>query len=296
MKKIFEQINLGKLKINNRLIRSATMEFGMTENGCITEKYISLFEKLSKGGIGLIITGAMAVNNDSQVKKDMVNIYDKSFIDEFSKITKIVHDNNSKIVVQLAHGGLISMASESNRRIGPSPILKGCEMDIQDIKNTIEDFSNAAYRCMQADADGIEIHAAHGFLISQFLSPIFNKRQDDKKYIDAIEISSGIISEKNYSPARPVPGKEYEGYNQKAASYIADSINTPIICVGGYRTFSNMEQSLNDTNIAAFSLCRPLICEPDLPQKWFNDNLYKPKCISCNSCFLSPILKCSLSK
>lgn len=352
MKRIFEQISLGKLTINNRLIRSATMEFGTTENGNLTDKYIKLYEDLAEGRIGLIITGAMAINKDSQVKKDMVNIYDDKFIDTFSKITDIVHKYDSKIVTQLAHGGLISMASSSNIRLGPSTIIGGKEMSTQDIKNVINDFSVAADKCKQAGADGIQIHAAHGFLISQFLSPIFNKRQDeyggsiknrsrilfeiidsiksklgdhfpilikinysdlmkdglslddskwicselDKKGISAIEISSGIISAEKYSPARSIPDKESEAYNQKCASYIAESIHTPVICVGGYRTFSDMETALNNNNITAISLCRPLICEPDLPQKWMNNNSYQPKCISCNSCFASPILKCVLPK
>ncbi|MEW9990386.1 NADH:flavin oxidoreductase [Clostridium butyricum] len=351
MKQIFEQIKIGKLNIDNRIVRSATMEFGTTENGNITDKYIKLYEELAKGGSGLIITGAMAVNCDSQVKKDMINIYNENFINSFSKVTNAVHSFKSKIVPQLAHGGLISIESYSGKRFGPSNIIGGKEMSKGDINRVIMDFSKAAEKCKQAGADGIEIHAAHGFLISQFLSPAFNKRQDeyggsikyrsrilfeiinsikskvgydfpiliklnysdltenrlsleDSKWvcstldninIDAIEISSGIISDKTYSPAQLVPNKYAEAYNEKAASIISDYINTPIICVGGNRTFSSMEQSLNSTNIKAFSICRPLICEPDLPEKWRKDNSYIPKCISCNSCFKSYLLKCSLS-
>ncbi|MGN0143683.1 MAG: NADH:flavin oxidoreductase, partial [Clostridium sp.] len=306
----------------------------------------------AKGGSGLIITGAMAINHDSQVKKDMVNVYDQNFIDAFSKTVQTVHKYNSKIIPQLAHGGLISMASSSGMRLGPSDIIGGKEMSKEDIRNVINDFCKAAHKCRQVGADGIELHAAHGFLISQFLSPIFNKRQDeyggsilnrsrilfeiidsiksnigksfpiliklnysdliengfsfedskwlcnnlDTKGLSAIEISSGLISDKTYSPAQPIPNEESESYNEKAASDISQSIHTPIICVGGNRNFTSMEKSLNNTSISAFSLCRPLICEPDLPQKWMNDSSYKPKCISCNSCFVSPILKCSLSK
>lgn len=352
MKKIFEEVNLGNLKISNRIVRSATMEFGTTENGTITNKYNKLYEDLAKGGSGLIITGAMAINCDSQVKKDMVNVYDQNFIETFSKTVQTVHRYNSKIIPQLAHGGLISMASSSSMRFGPSEIIGGKEMSKEDIINVINDFCKAAHKCKQAGSDGIQIHAAHGFLISQFLSPIFNKRQDeyggsiinrsrilfeiidsikenlgtdfpvliklnysdlikngfsfedskwlcnnlDAKGLSAIEISCGLISDKIYSPAQPIPNQESESYNEKAASYISQSIHTPVICVGGNRTFTSLEKSLNDTSISAFSLCRPLICEPDLPQKWMNDNSYRPKCISCNSCFVSPVLKCAFSK
>lgn len=350
MKKIFEEFNLGNLKISNRIVRSATMEFGTTENGTITNKYNKLYENLAKGGSGLIITGAIAINCDSQVKKDMVNVYDQNFIETFSKTVQTVHKYNSKIIPQIAHGGLISMESSSAMRLGPSAIIGGKEMSKEDITNVINDFCKAALKCKQAGADGIQIHAAHGFLISQFLSPIFNKRQDeyggsilnrsrilfeiidsiksnlgndfpiliklnycdliengfsledskwlcnslDKKGLSAIEISSGLISDKTYSPAQPIPNQESESYNEKAAYEISQSINTPVICVGGNRTFTSIETSLNNTNISAFSLCRPLICEPDLPQKWMINPYYRPKCISCNSCFMSSLLKCAL--
>lgn len=137
MKKIFEQINLGNLTIKNRLIRSATMEFGTTKDGRITEKYIELYKSLALGGAGLLITGAFSVNSDSQVKKDMVNIYDDKFIDTFSNVTDIVHKYESKIIPQLAHGGLISTASSSNMCLGPSEIIGGKEMSINDIKKMI---------------------------------------------------------------------------------------------------------------------------------------------------------------
>lgn len=352
MKKIFEQVTLGKLQLTNRIVRSATMEFGTTENGKITEKYMNLYESLAKGGAGLTITGAMAVNSDSQVKKDMVNVYDENFISSFSKVVQVVHKYNGKIVPQLAHGGLISIASSSKLRLAPSGLNGAKEMTKEDINNVIKDFADAAYKCRQSGADAIQVHAAHGFLISQFLSSIFNKRQDeyggsiqnrsrilfeiidsikskagddfpilikinysdllenglsledskwicqnlDDKGLSAIEISSGIISDKTYSPAQPVPDKKSEAYNEKAASYISESLNTPVICVGGNRTFDSIETSLNATNISAFSLCRPLICEPDLPLKWMNDSSYKPKCISCNACFISPLLECAFSK
>ena len=351
MKRIFEQINLGKLTINNRLVRSATMEFETTEDGNLTDKYIKLYEDLAKGGVGLIITGAMAINKDSQVKKDMINIYHDNFIDDFSRVTNIVHKYNGKIIPQLAHGGLISISASSNMRLGPSAIIGGKEMSKEDIKKVIHDFSTAAEKCKQAGADGIQIHAAHGFLLSQFLSPVFNKRQYkyggsilnrsrilfeiitavkstvgndfailiklnysdliknglsledskwickslDKSGISAIEISSGIISDNTYLPAQTIPDKQSENYNDKAASEISKLISTPIICVGGYRDFFIMENSLNKSNIQAFSLCRPLICEPDLPHKWRNNNSYKPKCISCNSCFKSSSLNCSIT-
>lgn len=352
MKKIFEKTNLNNLSIKNRLIRSATMEFGLTQNGKITEKYLNLYKDLAKGNAGLIITGAMAVNEDAQVKCDMVNIYDDDFISDFSKVTECVHKNGSKIAPQLAHGGIISAQSESSKRLAPSAFMGACEMTEKDIKKAVLDFKNAAVKCKMAGADAVEIHCAHGFLISQFLSPIFNKRTDeygiknkkgikfmldvidsvregvgddfpiiiklnhsdlmkggmtledslyickeiDNKNLAAIEISSGLIHVKECLPARIIKNKDNEGYNKDAADSIAESIKTPVICVGGFRSFSSIESFLNDSKVSSVSLCRPLICEPDLPLKWEKDNSYRPKCVSCNRCFYSDELKCALNK
>lgn len=180
MKKVFESTKLGKLDIKNRLVRSATMEFGCTKDGSITNKYYRLYEDLAKGGVGLIITGAMAVSMNSQVKSDMIKAYNNDFSSKFKEVTDMVHKYNVKIIAQIAHGGLITQVLDEGKvALGPSDLFKGKEMTKKDINDIVNDFAESALTCKNAGADGIEIHCAHGFLVSQFLSPIMNKRTDE---------------------------------------------------------------------------------------------------------------------
>lgn len=194
MKKVFENIKLGRLDVKNRLVRSATMEFGCTNNGSITDKYLNLYENLAKGGVGLIITGAMAVSINSQVKEDMVKVYNDNFETKFKEVTDMVHKYDAKIIAQIAHGGLITrVLDEGKVPLGPSDFFKGKEMSKDIINDVVNDFAQAALICKLSGADGVEIHCAHGFLISQFLSPIMNKRTDE--YGGTIENRSRILFE-----------------------------------------------------------------------------------------------------
>jgi 2,4-dienoyl-CoA reductase-like NADH-dependent reductase (Old Yellow Enzyme family) len=112
--------------------------------------------------------------------------------------------------------------------------------------------------------------------------------------VDGIEISCGMIGRSEGVPYRTNITKENEGYNFEMANCIASTVQVPIFVVGGFRSFSEMENRLKNSNIVGISLSRPLICEPDLPNIWFNDRSYQPKCKSCNKCIMSSPLRCKL--
>ncbi|HPE15455.1 MAG TPA: NADH:flavin oxidoreductase [Oscillospiraceae bacterium] len=101
----------------------------------------------------------------------------------------------------------------------------------------------------------------------------------DKRGIDLIEMSGG-------NPARRRIGTEApEGYFSAYAAKAAEELKADVVSVGGYRSTALMEKLLRETNIRGFALSRPLLCEPDLVNKWAADPAYKPRCISCNQCF-----------
>ncbi len=115
-------------------------------------------------------------------------------------------------------------------------------------------------------------------------------RMLDQEGIDAIEVSG------NGSSVTGVQIHVNEGYFVPSASRIADIVSCPVIAVGGFRSFKVMEDVINSTSIGFISLSRPLICEPDLPEKMRHDPDAASRCVSCNRCFLEPCHRCYFRK
>lgn len=185
MKALFEQSNIGKMQVKNRFIRSATWENMTTEDGHMTDKLYDIYEELAQGGVGLIITGYANIVIEEQPNPGMMGIYDDSFIDEYQKLTELVHTYDSKIVMQLAYGGTKTTHNVGERIIyAPSEVAEkgtntlGKSMTKAEIDYIIHAFALSAKRAQQAGFDGVEIHGAHTYLINQFLSPYYNRRTD----------------------------------------------------------------------------------------------------------------------
>ena len=345
MKTIFENVNVGGIPVKNRIIRSATQEGLAVNNGHIGPELISVYETLAKGGVGTIITAMVGVDENSRVFPLMVKACDDSFTDGLRKAVSIVHDYDCKIVVQLAHNGAKANPDNGNEPLAPSDLAFGSRnakaMTKDDINTLAKNFALAALRCKEAGADGVQIHGAHGYLLSEFLSPFFNKRTDeyggsianrariifeiydairtavkndypvwikinsadfvdsglsfeeslwvcqelDKRGINGIEISGGIAVSSESAPTRIISKENEKGTFSDYALSVAENVSTTVISVGGYRTQEMIEQWLNKGKIEAISLCRPLICEPDLPNAWKNGDNHTARCISCNKCF-----------
>ncbi len=186
MKTLFEKVKLGKLLVKNRFVRSATWENMTTEDGHLTAKLIKIYDELAKNDVGLIITGYANVVEEEQPNHGMMGIYNDSFINEYQELTKLVHSYNSKIIMQIAYGGTKTTYNLGNRTIyAPSEVAErstkvtGKAMTKEEIGYIEDAFADAAARVRQSGFDGVEIHAAHTYLINQFLSPYYNKRTDE---------------------------------------------------------------------------------------------------------------------
>lgn len=183
---IFSRTRLNKLELKNHLVRSATWENMTTEDGHMTPELYNTYEKLAKSEVGLIITGYANVLREEQPNPGMMGIYDNSFIDEYRKLTDMVHSYGSKIIMQIAYGGTKTTYNVGERVIyAPSDIperatfTRGKVMTKEEILKVEEAFAQAALRIKKAGFDGVEIHAAHTYLINQFLSPYYNNRKDE---------------------------------------------------------------------------------------------------------------------
>jgi len=187
MSVLFTPINIGAMQIENRFVHSATYQCMASPQGEVTDDLLKRYENLSRAGIGLIISGFMYVHPLGQGGGLQIGIHNDDMIPGLTTLAETVHRNGGKIAFQLHHAGrLTSKALIGRTPMGPSSVrrdpvsfVKPRQMTELDIEDTIEAFGNAAYRAAQAGADAIQFHAAHGHLISQFLSPFFNHREDD---------------------------------------------------------------------------------------------------------------------
>jgi 2,4-dienoyl-CoA reductase-like NADH-dependent reductase (Old Yellow Enzyme family) len=186
MATIFEETTINGMTMRNRLIRSATWEGMCDQDGRPTEKLITLYRDLARGGIGLIITSYAYVRPDGKSLPGQMGIYTDAFADPFQRMAKAVHDAGGNIAVQLVHGGGQTDTKTAGRRpIAPSaakveqfPEIPE-ELAKDEIKKIVAAFGNAARRAKAWGFDAVQLHGAHGFLINQFLSPLTHRRTDE---------------------------------------------------------------------------------------------------------------------
>ncbi|MGD8962385.1 MAG: NADH:flavin oxidoreductase [Desulfobacterales bacterium] len=209
---LFEHTQINGLELPNRFIRSATWEGLADKNGDCTPELVKLMAKLARGQVGLIITGHSYVHPAGQATPRQLGVDNDGRITGLRALTAAVHTEGGRIIMQLAHGGLTADPQLTRTApLGPSTgegLVKslGREMTIDDIHQVVASFGQAAQRAKEAGFDGVQIHAAHGYLLSQFLSPAFNQRSDD--YGGAVENRSRIIREVLESIRRNV-GRDY---------------------------------------------------------------------------------------
>jgi 2,4-dienoyl-CoA reductase-like NADH-dependent reductase (Old Yellow Enzyme family) len=184
---LFEPFEVGKLSLKNRFVRSATYYGLADEEGFISDEGIALKRRLAENEVGLIVTGYAFVSKSGQVPVDMNGIQSDDHIPGYRRLTEAIHETGAKIVMQIVHGGAAAFQAcrSGNDYLAVSLVDKmpdfgrwPREMTEADIQEIIEAFGKAAGRVEAAGFDGVQIHGAHGYLVSQFLSPRSNRRTD----------------------------------------------------------------------------------------------------------------------
>lgn len=350
MKNLFKKTRIGSLSLTNRFVYSATWDGKADDKGFCTSRNIDSVVERIRGGVGLVITGMAFVSPEGMAAPWQLAIYNDEFIPALSKMSKAVHDAQRKIVLQLAHGGAYSASALTGLDVlGPSAndseLFPKCkEISIEKIKQVVHSFGAAAGRAKKAGFDGVQLHSAHGYLLSEFLSPYFNKRTDEygggienrarilleafqavrnevgeefpvfvkinsedfieggltvdevlqvclmleKAGVDAIELSGGTIYASGaYSSCRvgALESQDKEVYYREAAARYKERVKVPLMLVGGIRSLEVAEKLLGDELADFVSLCRPLIREPNLINRWKSGDTKPATCISCNGCF-----------
>ena len=212
MPKLFEKTVIKSMELGNRFVRSATWE-GMAEtDGSCTQKLIDVTTDLAKGGVGLIITGHAYVKLEGKAGPWQISVHSDEMIPSLQRMTSAVHEAGGKIALQISHAGCYAFVPETNTEaVGPSPGIPDTtppcrELTKEEISDICAAFGKAAARAKSAGFDAIQIHAAHGYLLSQFLSPFFNRRTDN--YGGSVENRSRIVLEV-FRTIRQTVGKEY---------------------------------------------------------------------------------------
>lgn len=348
MSKLFEESSINGMLLKNRFVRSATWEGLATTEGEVTPELVEMMTSLAKGGVGLIISSHSYVSPEGQGTPWQLGVYKDELIPGLKKMTSAVHENDGKIVMQLAHAGQYADEQLTGRpalAVSDSADFSGRHIKIVDheeVQRIVASYSNAAQRAHEAGFDGIEIHSAHGYFLSQFLSPAFNKRSDEyggiienrvrihlmiyeavrkvvgenypiiikincedfiddgitvedslfvakllsERGFDAIEVSGGIIRTGRLSPSRPgISSVEKEAYFKDYSLRFKNEIATPLILVGGLRSFEVADKIVLEGIADYISMSRPLIREPDLINRWKNGDMRKAECKSDNLCF-----------
>ena len=150
---LFDPVRIGTLEAKNHFLRSATYEGAATEDGRPTDKILSLYQDLARGGVGTILTSYTYIADYEQPAKNQLGIYSDSFIPDYQKVTDAVHALGSKIFMQIVHGSSHSQGYPDTARIlGPSALvhpnsgLMPQEMTKDDIRAVVQLFADAAVR------------------------------------------------------------------------------------------------------------------------------------------------------
>jgi 2,4-dienoyl-CoA reductase-like NADH-dependent reductase (Old Yellow Enzyme family) len=344
---LFEPFSFGGLKLKNRLVRSATYEKRADEDGFVTESLMELYEDLSRGGIGLMITGNALVHPSGRTIPQMLCVHSDIYIQGLRKLTAAVHELEGVIALQVTHGGRQSfpILLGGNDPLAPSAVydtstkIMPRAMTDKEIWEIIDAFADAARRARIAGFDAVQIHGAHGYLVSEFLSPYTNRRDDywggdqERRFhfveevykairkevgddypllikmnaddlmegglkvdeavriavrleelgMDAVEVSGGMYESSQKTAQPDILEPEDEAYFRDRGKAFKGKLHIPVILVGGMRSRSVMEDVLQKGEADLISLARPLVREPDLPNK-LREGKERADCISCNGC------------
>ncbi|MFX1449160.1 MAG: NADH:flavin oxidoreductase [Promethearchaeota archaeon] len=354
LKILFSPEKIGNVQIKNRIVRSATYTHKSEKYGIVGDTLVKFYEELAQGGTGLIISEFIAVDPSGTMSTYQLRLDNDSFIKGQRKLVQAVHNYPEvKIAAQIAHTGRQGVHPKYPP-VAPSPIpekttgLTPRELKKTEIEDLVRKFVTAGRRAYESEYDMVQLHAAHGYFLSNFISPYTNRRTDEyggsnenmtrilteiydgikdevgknfpiiiklqtqdfipgglemkqgleiakilvENGFEAIEPSGGIgetqIGTKNAYPSRQIKSRKEENYFLPVVKELKPSMkNNKMILMGGIKNPISAENFLKAKITDFISMCRPLIYEPNLPNRWMSGDLSPAKCKSCNSCYVT---------
>jgi 2,4-dienoyl-CoA reductase-like NADH-dependent reductase (Old Yellow Enzyme family) len=349
---LFDTTTIRRMVLPNRFVRSATWEGLAAPDGASTPVLNELSAALARGGVGLIISGHAFVSGEGRAGRWQLAADSDEMIPGLASMVAAVHAAGGAIALQIAHAGLRGIGATDGAPPGPSVLETddgpvGREMDSRDLAAVTIAFAQAAARACSAGFDAVQIHAAHGYLLSQFLSPYFNRRPDAyggsvknrarlpvevveavrqavgpefpillkmnsedflpggltvdhmletaallrEAGVDSLELSGGtfLSGDKRSMRSGSAAQEEPEAYYEAPAVRYKKEIGLPLMLVGGIRTYETAERLVAQGIADYVSLCRPLIREPGLVERWRAGDRRPSSCRSDNGCFAAGV-------
>jgi len=186
MNTVFEHAAIGNIQLKNRIFRSATHEGMADKDGRPIKEFDAVYKRLAEGGVGAIITGFTAVQKNGRGAWNIRMFDSDNYIEDYQRINKDLKENGTPVILQLAHCGGCGFANvKGEQLVAPSAIKvtdypsKPRELKEFEIREIIENFIKAIKRAQAAQFDGVQLHAAHSYLLAAFLSPYLNRRNDE---------------------------------------------------------------------------------------------------------------------
>ncbi len=192
---INKAIQLHNLSLKNSFIRSAIHSFLGTSDGFMTEAEYAMYEELCQNNFGLIISGHCCVKQGGRANVEQTCIYEDKYIEQFTKATQLAHKYNVAFMPQINHAGPRAVDTTDWRDVSNSKVKNhvATPLSLTEINDIRLAFIQAAQRLQKAGTDGVQIHAAHSYLLSRFIDPVFNQRTDE--YGGSIENRFRLIAE-----------------------------------------------------------------------------------------------------
>lgn len=338
---LFEPLTAGRLAVRNRFMRSATAEIRSDPiTGAPGDALADLYRALALGGVGLIVTGHAYVDIGGKAHGCMSSVAEDAVIPIWRTVIRPAQEAGARVMMQINHAGASVDPAVTPNPLSPSGVatnelVRPREMTAAEIERVICAYGQAARRAQEAGFDGVQIHGAHGYLVSQFLMPVTNRREDGwggdlngrlrflreatreiRRQVGAeypLWIKLGVAgSQQNgfslYEGATAAAAcvemgidgvevshtwgaPEYLGAMREArylplATAVRQAVGPhyPLALVSGLQRRAVMESVIAHRLVQLISLCRPLIAEPDFPNRLERGATDCVACVRCDQC------------
>lgn len=316
---LWEHAQLGPLTLRNRTVRSATNEHLSEPDGQFTHIWADTLIELAQNQVGLVITGHVCVDRDQRADEGQPVLDSRSGLDLLRRAAEGVHLCGSRLVMQLSHSGPKALPQVNGRPAKAPEDFSPLELD-----RLVLQFVQAAQLCLQAGLDGVQIHCAHGYLLSSFLNPQGNRRTDQyggslenrfrlparilreiraacgPRFVLLVKIDANgsgdlhrlleLLRETGVDGAE-ISGVDFntrpgckKPFYLEEAAAAQASTALPLILVGGIFSRTDAEQVLA-AGIPFVSFSRALICQPDFVARLRSGELDESACLACNGCY-----------
>ena len=310
---------IGPMELRNRVIRSATNEHLSQADGQLTQVWADTLAELAQNQVGLVITGHLCVDRTQRADEGQPVLDIQTDRALLAQAAERVHQAGGRIAAQLSHSGKKAMA-----RVNGRPAKGPEDFSLPELDQLVEQFRLGVQLCREAGFDGVQIHCAHGYLLSSFLNPAENRRTDAyggslenrfrlvQRILQAAREAGGpqmallVKADCNSCPdfhpllalfqQAGVDCVEISGVDfaaragEKRPFYLEEAlraragIRIPLSLVGGIFDGETAEQVL-EAGFSFVSLCRALICQPDWVLRVQRGERPASSCLACNQCY-----------